>query len=165
MTPVEVRSLVGKPLEIDVSGTFWEYGWGGSVPEVRFSAALVDGALSPGVVSEWDTNTDSCDNDEDAFIEAAYALALEAPGSDRTDEVPLCVDAGIRIQAYVELGMTPAEVRSLVGKPVEIGLSGTLWDYGQGGSVAEVRFTNVISNGALVPGVVIEFDSRTSSCE
>jgi len=165
MTPEDVRSLVGKPLEIDVSGTFWEYGRGGSVPEVRFGATLIDGALAPGVVTEWDTNINSCDNDEDAFIEAANALALEPPGADRTDVVPSCVDAGIRVQAYVELGMTPAEVRSLVGKPVEIGISGTLWDYGQGGSVPEVRFSNIINNGALAPGVVTEFDSRTSSCE
>ena len=84
---------------------------------------------------------------------------------DLTNTTLSCVESGLRIQAYLELGMTPDEVRSLIGKPIEINGSGTNWEYGQGVFVPEVTFNPVASNGALVPDVVSTFESHTSSCE
>lgn len=61
------------------------------------------------------------------MIEAANALALEPPSADRTNQVGECVESGLRILAYIEQGMTPEKVRELIGKPIEISVSGTYW--------------------------------------
>ena len=158
MSPKEVRAVVGKPLKIFV-GTIWSYGRGVFTPEVTFTPGATIQDSIQAQVTGWDLRSNSCDNEADAFIEAANALALEGPGADHTNDVLSCLDAGLRIQAFVEVGMTEAEVLALVGKPVRI-FAGSIWDYGERPIVPDVQFTPTTS-GKLVIG----YDSNSSGCE
>lgn len=164
MTTDQVRALVGKPLVIDASGTYWDYSHNNSTPKVRFQPVFVNGAIGPGLVTEWDTQTDGRDNQYDAMIEAANALALEPPGPDRTNQVGECTESGLRILAYVEQGMTTGKVRELIGKPIEISVSGTYWEYGERYATPEVRFSPQSINGVLGPDKVREIDCETRGC-
>jgi len=131
---------------------------------VRFSGIVVNGSLRPGLVSDFNSDTSGCRND-DGLIEAANALALEQINTSRTDETPNCIDAGIRIQAYIEHGMTVELARSIVGKPIETSVAGTFWDYGRRSNTPQIRFTGIVEAGALRPGVVSDFDSDISGCQ
>lgn len=164
MTVQQVREIVGKPLSTSVYGTFWDYSRRSSTPEIRFQAAVTRGVLQASTVSDYDSDTSGCNNSYDALIEAANALTLETPGVDRTLETPNCRDAGIRIQAYVEFGMSPDEVRRIVGKPVETTAVGTYWDYGRRSSNPEVRFNPVSTAQGLSAGQLVDFDSDISGC-
>ena len=165
MSPEEVRTLVGKPLEIGGAGIFWRYGYGVFNPVITFNAVSENGRVVPGVVNSWDTDTRSCESDGNAFIEAANALSLESPGPDLTNFTPLCTDAGLRIQAYIELGMTAETVRTLLGKPVEINGSGNGWQYGEGVFVPHINFNAVLQDGVVVPDVVISYSGRIRGCD
>lgn len=165
MTVQQVREIVGKPLHTSGSGTFWDYSTRSSgTPEIRFQATIADGRLGPGTVSGFDSDTSRCDNRDDALIEAANTLALEPQVADHTLETPTCSDAGIRIQAYAEPGMTPDEVRSIVGKPIKTDASGTFWDYGRTGSTPEIRFNPVSTAEGLLADKLVDFDSDISGC-
>ncbi len=165
MTVQQVREIVGKPLNTSGYGTFWDYSTRSSgIPEISFQATITDGRLGPGTVSGFDSDTSRCDNRDDALIEAANALALEPQLEDRTLETPTCTDAGIRIQAYAEPGMTPGEVRSIVGKPIKTDASGTFWDYGQTSSTPEITFNPASSAEGLSADKLVDFDSDISGC-
>lgn len=165
MTPEQVLQIVGKPIETSVSGTYWDYGRRSSTPEVRFTGTFTSGGLGPNIVSDYDSDTSGCGNEDQNFIEAANALAVESINYDATNETPSCVDAGLRIQAFVVYGMTPEEARQIVGKPIETSVSGTYWDYGRRSSTPEIRFTATTTQQGLVPLVVSDFDSDVSGCE
>jgi|GEM_PF-2567593 len=164
MTVQQVREIVGKPMSTSGHGTFWDYSRRSSTPEIRFQAVLTGGDLQAGTVSDYDSDTSGCNNSYDALIEAANALALETPGIDRTLETPTCRDAGIRIQAYLEFGMSPTEVRRIVGKPIETAVAGTFWDYGRRSSNPDVRFNPVSTAQGLSAGQLVDFDSDISGC-
>lgn len=165
MTPEQVLEIVGKPIETSASGTYWDYGRSGRTPEIQFNAVMAGGVLAPSAVADYDTDTRGCGEREIAFVDAANALALEGPLGDNTNEIPTCFDAGIRIQAFVTYGMSPEDVRRIVGKPIETSASGTYWDYSEYSSGPEVNFTAMFIANGLVPRSVADFDSDTSSCQ
>ena len=159
-----MREIVGKPLSTSGSGTFWDYSRRSSTPEVRFQAVVTVGVLQAGTVSDYDNDTSGCNYSYDALIEAAWALASETPGVDRTSETPTCRDADIRIQAYSGFGMSPREVRGILRKPVETSAAGTFWDYGRRSSNPEVGFNPASTAQGLSAGQLVDFDSDTSGC-
>lgn len=169
MSPAQVRSLVGRPLNSGVSGDRWGYGRGSFTPEIIFQAILVEGALMAGPVTGYDSDVSGCDyyqSDIDfPLIEAANSLAIQNDIPDFTTETPTCLDAGIRVSALVENGMTPEEVRKLVGKPIEISLLGTHWDYGDGTFTPELWFSATIENGVYKATVLRGWDGDIRGCD
>jgi len=142
MTPAQVLAAVGKPLRIDGSyGTDWYYGRY-SYPSVEFGYANQTSTTVEG----YDANDQYCSNiyaQDNSLIANANSLIANPTRTDYTNEVPTCQDAATRILAWVSPGMTPAQVRKLVGKPVEIdGSYGTDWDYGNYGVQVEFGYVN-----------------------
>jgi len=163
MNAQQVRELVGKPVHVQTGGLHWSYGDRTS-PNVFFNNDPVGFRIEPGVVQAYDGDNSRCDGDTNALVEAANALSLEGSSADRTTEVPVCIDAGIRIQAFVERGMTPEEVRALVSKPIQQSAGGINWQYDRidGPSVTFFWETRV---GVITPVSVYGWDSRVSRCD
>lgn len=168
MTEAQVLSVVGRPLDTGPSGDRWKYGRLGD-PSVKFQPFYLDGRLVNGPVSGYDVDPTRCNYyqaEKDVPLrEAANSLLTQSSNSDFSSETPTCFDAGVRVTALVNLGMTPTEVRSLVGKPVEVSIVGTIWDYGDGTFTPEVWFGSTIENGALTPTVVQGWDGDIRGCD
>lgn len=168
MTELQVLASVGRPLGTGPSGNSWEYGRLGD-PSVRFQPLLVDGALVNGSVQGYDTDTSRCDyyqSEKDIpLIEAANSLALSTTQSDFTNEVPTCFDAGVRISALIQFDMTPDQVRSVVGKPVEVDGLGSHWEYGDGTFTPEIWYNSTIENGVFVATTVRGWDGDIRGCD
>lgn len=130
-TAAEVREIAGKPRHIYQS--VWTFGYdlpvnvpGNPLWDLIPTATVVDIGTTA-----WSGDNFLCDGSEAQFI--ADANGLFAPGQSfgHTFEVPNCLTAARRIAARVELGMTRAQVRDAVGKPVEITVDG-YWRYEYG---------------------------------
>ncbi len=158
MTAQQVLEAVGKPLRITgLYGTDWAYN--------TYSTPSIDFGYSNGTISTvegYDADDIYCASNytrDNSLIAAANSLALNTPIADYTNEVPTCLDAATRILAYIQHGMTPAQVRQKVGKPLEInGLYGTDWQYGSygisvdfgysGGTIATVEGYSVTNHSS-----------------
>lgn len=168
MSEAQVLSLVGRPLDTGPSGDRWRYGRLGT-PSVKFQPLFLNGHLVNGPVSGFDTDNTRCDYHEAEkdvpLREAANSLLTQTSNADFTNETPTCFDAGVRVTALIKQGLTSTEVRSLIGKPVEVSIGGTIWDYGDGTATPEVWFGSTIENGVLAPTIVQGWDGDIRGCD
>ncbi len=139
MSAAEIRSIVGKPRHI-YEGV-WTFGYDQPVnlvlnplwdliPTTTVPFAVGTTAFS-GDNTGCNFNTPAESGIELKFISEANDLINIPDTESHRNEVPECKLAAKRIAAKVELGMTPDQVRDLVGKPVEITPEG-LWRYKYG---------------------------------
>ncbi len=148
MSAAEIRAIAGKPRHI-FQGV-WTFGFdiGVNIP----ADPLWDLAPSTTVVSfgttAWSGDNTLCDGTEAQFISDANQLISPGSSFGHSFEQPDCVTAARRIAARVELGMTRAQVRDVVGKPVEITVNG-LWRYKFGAAQA-LQDAPIVQFGASV---------------
>lgn len=130
MSAAQIREIVGKPRHI-VEGR-WTFGH--DVPIQHPLALNSQWDWLPTVTvpligtTAFSGDNTLCNGSEEQFVNDANSLNDETAPVDHSFEVPDCKTAARRIAARIELGMTAKQVRSLVGKPVEIAETGT-WRY------------------------------------
>jgi len=191
MTKSQIRAIVGKPRHISPVGEDWRYGTDtnlgkGSAPSdfitnpyylpvanfkfgnfdfvVEDAETLGDAAIADNFLDDFSGDNTFCDenNADLPFIEAANTYTQIAGTVDFSNEVPLCFDAAVRIAASVEQGMSLSQVRSLVGKPVEVAVDGTNWRYQFGAPDAPYVFFTQYD--LTSPYFVTGYSSITISC-
>lgn len=164
MTPDEIYRIVGKPVEVTSSGTRWLYGWYFNAPKVEFSTRTVGGVSELNVVDGFESDAVGCDDADNAFVDAANSLAIEGNSLDNTDLIPTCMDAALRLQAFVRVGMKPEDVRRIVGRPLAVSSSGTRWEYSANFSGPIAEFSRIWVDNAFELHLVDGYSTDIGRC-
>lgn len=143
MTKARIREFIGKPRHVQPAGEEdgvlvgerWHFGHflrspPSVIPDWYFLTTV---SFASEKVDSLSGDNTECppDGGDVAFVEAANNYTLMGDTTDYTDTITDCFDAAVRIASRIEVGMTASQVRTLVGKPVEITESG-VWRYSFG---------------------------------
>jgi len=172
-SPEDIGELIGRPLKTRTSS--WSYGrslkntrifFSGSKPRHETGAQRHRNILPEYALWATTQPCDITDSDSDSHIlSEANRLLATGPVEDFTGKEPSCVDAGIRMQAFMKQGMSPEDVESLIGKRITTRGKDSVWIYStnrQG--TPSVYFIGDRENGVFEPHFLVGWGSDISGC-